>query len=344
MGNQGGVYTWSQTPAANATADNTVNWQEGQAPSSINDSARAMMASVAKFRDDISGSIVTTGTSTAYIVSSNQQFDSASDFNGKMIAFTPHVTNGPGPVTVTVDGFANLPLRSAPNVELPSGVVVQGTPYMARFNQTDNALYLANFHGNPYNIPIGGGLDYWGASAPNSSFVFPFGQAISRTTYATLFGLMGTTFGVGDGSTTFNLPDKRGRVSVSQDNMGGTAANRVTTGGSGVNGDSFGAAGGAEIYTQQRSDLPNVAAALNGTAGTVNVTLTSGNIISGTLVGGVTSGSGGLEALSGGAQSTPVASGTFTPQGTVNLNGGVTQTAIKTLPPAIIVPYIMRII
>jgi microcystin-dependent protein len=41
--------------------------------------------------------------------------------------------------------------------------------------------------------------------------VFPYGQAISRTTYATLFAAMGTTFGAGDGSTTFNVPDLRGR-------------------------------------------------------------------------------------------------------------------------------------
>jgi microcystin-dependent protein len=39
-------------------------------------------------------------------------------------------------------------------------------------------------------------------------------QAVSRTTYATLFALIGTSFGVGDGSTTFNLPDLRGRVPV----------------------------------------------------------------------------------------------------------------------------------
>ena len=49
MGNNGGVYTWSQSAANNATFDNTVNWEEGQAPSSINDSGRAMMASVAKY-------------------------------------------------------------------------------------------------------------------------------------------------------------------------------------------------------------------------------------------------------------------------------------------------------
>jgi hypothetical protein len=63
--NNGGVYTWSKTATANASADSTVNYAEGQAPSSLNDS-RATMASVAKYRDDISGAIVTTGTSAAY--------------------------------------------------------------------------------------------------------------------------------------------------------------------------------------------------------------------------------------------------------------------------------------
>ena len=39
---------------------------------------------------------------------------------------------------------------------------------------------------NPYNIPLAAGLDFWGTTAPNSCFAFPYGQAISRVTYATL--------------------------------------------------------------------------------------------------------------------------------------------------------------
>jgi hypothetical protein len=62
------LYKWSQTASADATADSTINWAEGQAPSSVNDSARAMMAATAKYRDDIAGAIVTTGSSTAYAV------------------------------------------------------------------------------------------------------------------------------------------------------------------------------------------------------------------------------------------------------------------------------------
>jgi hypothetical protein len=88
------LYKWSQTASADATADSTINWAEGQAPSSVNDSARAMMAATAKYRDDIAGAIVTAGTSTAYTVSSYEVFDTLAHLNAQMIAFTPHATNG----------------------------------------------------------------------------------------------------------------------------------------------------------------------------------------------------------------------------------------------------------
>ena len=61
--------------------------------------------------------------------------------------------------------------------------------------------------------------------------------------------VVGTTYGVGDGSTTFNLPDLRGRAVAGLDNMGGTAANRLTSGGSGINGIVLGASGGSETVT-----------------------------------------------------------------------------------------------
>ncbi|WP_407153915.1 phage tail protein [Bradyrhizobium sp. STM 3557] len=225
-----GVAWWSQVANSNATQDPSINWQEGQAPSSINDSARAMMASTAKWRDDIAGAIVTTGTSTSYAVSSYEQFDTLVRLNNQVIAFTPHTTSG-ATVTLNVDTLGNKPLRSAPNVELPAGTLIQGTPYEAVYNNTDGAFYLKGFYGSPYLIPLGGFLDYAGGTAPSSAFAFPYGQAISRTTYASLFSLIGTTFGAGDGSTTFNLPDLRGRVSACPDQLpGSTDAGRLVNG------------------------------------------------------------------------------------------------------------------
>ncbi|QPF93788.1 phage tail protein [Bradyrhizobium commune] len=248
------LYKWSQTASADATADSTINWAEGQSPSSVNDSARAMMAAIAKYRDDIAGAIVTSGTNTAYVVNSYQVFQSLSQLNGQVIAFTPHATNG-ATVTINVDGLGAKPLRSAPGGELPAGTIIQGTPYAALYNNGDAAFYLMGFFNNPYNMPIGCCIDFFGAIAPNSSFVLAYGQGISRTAYSTLFSMFGTTYGVGDGSTTFNIPDLRGRIIAGRDDMGGSAASRLTSSYFGGSASNLGAVGGSESHTLTTAQL-----------------------------------------------------------------------------------------
>jgi hypothetical protein len=245
---------WSQTASADASADSTINWAEGQAPSSVNDSARALMAASAKYRDDIAGAIVTTGTSTAYTASSYQVFDSLAHLGGQMIAFRPNVTNGAGPVTLNVDSLGARPLRRAPNAELLAGTIIQGTPYVATYNNSDGAFYLQGLYGSPYNVPLLGGMDFWDTVAPNSSFIFPMGQAISRTAYAAAFARWGTKFGSGDGSTTINVPDKTGRVSA----MVEAAASRPTSSLFGGNSTAIRAVGGAEKKTLLTANLPPI--------------------------------------------------------------------------------------
>src|SRR6516162_8893319 len=95
-------WKWSRTAASNATADGSINWADGQAPSTVNDSARAMMAAASKYRDDVGGAIATAGTGTAYTLSSFQVFDTLAHMDGAMIAFTPHAGNG-GACTLNVD-------------------------------------------------------------------------------------------------------------------------------------------------------------------------------------------------------------------------------------------------
>src|SRR6185503_20151943 len=109
-----GMYTWDRTAASNATADSAINWQEGQSPSSVNDSARAQMAVQAKWRDDIAGAIVTGGTSTAYTLATYTVFDTLAHMGGQLVAFSPHTTNG-ATVTLNADGLGAKPLRSAPS-------------------------------------------------------------------------------------------------------------------------------------------------------------------------------------------------------------------------------------
>ena len=60
-------------------------------------------------------------------------------------------------------------------------------------------------------IPAGVIHQYAGASAP-AGYLLCDGSAVSRTTYADLFAALGTTYGAGNGSTTFTLPDMRGRM------------------------------------------------------------------------------------------------------------------------------------
>lgn len=104
--------------------------------------------------------------------------------------------------------------------------------------------------------PAGVVLPYAGSAAP-TGWLLAYGQAVSRTTYAALFAAIGTAYGAGDGTTTFNLPDLRGRVAGGKDNMGGAAASRLTTAGSGVDGATLGAAGGAQTHTLTAAQMPS---------------------------------------------------------------------------------------
>ena len=58
----------------------------------------------------------------------------------------------------------------------------------------------------------------WSTAVVPTGYLECAGAAVSRTTYATLFGIIGTTYGVGDGATTFNLPDLQDRVPLSKSN------------------------------------------------------------------------------------------------------------------------------
>jgi len=98
---------------------------------------------------------------------------------------------------------------------------------------------------------------YAGSTAP-SGWLLCDGAAVSRTTYTNLFGLIGTTYGSGDGSTTFNVPDLRGRVPVGKDNMGGTAANRITSASTGgANSTTLGGAIGSQTHQLLTGEIPS---------------------------------------------------------------------------------------
>jgi microcystin-dependent protein len=125
---------------------------------------------------------------------------------------------------------------------------------------TERVNVLIRDYNNPIAqqrlVPSGTVLPFAGTTAP-TGFLLCSGQAVSRSTYSDLFAAIGTTYGAGDGSTTFNVPDLRGRVPAGKDDMGGGAAGRLTSGGSGLAGTTLGAAGGAETQTLTTAQMPS---------------------------------------------------------------------------------------
>jgi microcystin-dependent protein len=92
-------------------------------------------------------------------------------------------------------------------------------------------------------LKVGTILPFSGSTLP-TGYLFCDGSAISRTTYAGLFDVIGTTFGAGDGSTTFNLPNLKGKVPVGLDSND-------------TDFDTLGETGGEKKHTLTQSELPN---------------------------------------------------------------------------------------
>lgn len=113
--------------------------------------------------------------------------------------------------------------------------------------------------------------DWAGAGDPaGGRWLLCDGRQLSRTTYATLFTRLGTTYGAGNGTTTFNIPDCRGRVNVGPDNMGTGAAGRLPN-----TANTRGSAAGEERHTLSSTEMP--AHNHNGSVGRVSTSLGSPN-------------------------------------------------------------------
>lgn len=241
-----GLKTWSQTASSNGSADDQINYVEGQNPSTINNSGRALMAVVAKWRDDNNGTLTTSNSTNAYTVSTNQSLGTLSDGDTLIVR-----------VNAANTGAATLNSKSwkkGDGSEFSSGELKEDAIYHLAFHSGDDEWRTLGVQTAPaasaitYN-PATSGLNattvqaaidelvdnlqpvgtiaYFGANTPPGTWLECDGSAVSRTTYADLFAEIGTTFGTGDGSTTFNLPDLRGEFIRGWDNSRGVDAIRT---------------------------------------------------------------------------------------------------------------------
>src|SRR5215471_4291462 len=134
------IYKWSLTAASNDTADSIVNWRENQLPDTVNNSARAMMQRIAEFREDLTGSLVTTGTQPAYTLTTNAQFDSL--VNGRLLTIRIHATNTTTPANLNVNGLGPHDFRKfgvTGDLPIAPGDLQLGGLYQIMYSASANA-------------------------------------------------------------------------------------------------------------------------------------------------------------------------------------------------------------
>jgi len=133
------VYDWSTDAGANASSDSGINWAEGQQPSTVNNSARAMMGRLAEFVKDIGGSLAAGGTANGITVTANADLGAYAD--GMIIAFKA-AANNTGSTTLNVNAVGTRQIRKltgSGDVPLSANDIRQNGIYVCRYNSSLNS-------------------------------------------------------------------------------------------------------------------------------------------------------------------------------------------------------------
>ncbi|MBI1690542.1 tail fiber protein [Methylorubrum sp. DB1722] len=241
-----GLIDFSIFASENNVAAAPVNWQEGMPANAVNNSAREMMAALARWRGDDSGILGATIAGSAVSVTTFQGLKASHFTSAFRLSFALPQANT-GPVTLDVDGTGPRPWRRARGFEFAPGdipilvthdvvwVPVIGA-YISRAPTFDTPGRISAF-ATPEALPPG--------------WVECDGRELSRVSYAALFSVIGTAYGAGNGSTTFNVPDASGRTIFGRDNGRG----RLT--GAGGLGGNVGNVGGSETVTLSEAQMPS---------------------------------------------------------------------------------------
>lgn len=226
---------WSETDSSN-TSSAPDGAPEGMAPSGVNDVLRAHQGAIKRYVDQnipkTSG-----GSTSAYTLTYDVAPGALVNGMTHMVQF--HAANSSG-ATLNVNSLGAKPIQyyaaGAWRAVPPS---LWGPDWIApvTYNSSAGAYRLIGFDNRT------GTIEAWSGTTEPYGAVFCYGQTLNRTTYAGLFAVQGETYGAGNGSTNFKTVDARGYVLAGKDNMGGTAAGRLTDP---VDGTVLGDTGGSE--------------------------------------------------------------------------------------------------
>lgn len=199
----------------------------------------------------LSDYVVDTGSANSYAIAPSPAISAYS--NGQRFVFKVANTNT-GTAVLAVNGLSSTAiLRSNGFSGLGNGDLLAGQ--IVEVVKSPGGFELLT-------PPAGGGMPtgsmqmYAGSTAP-SGWLLCDASAVSRSTYGALFALIGTTYGSGDGSTTFNVPDMRGRVpvGVGTGTGGGSSGTGLPSGGSALTAVSRGTWKGEETHVLTTAEM-----------------------------------------------------------------------------------------
>jgi microcystin-dependent protein len=216
--------SFSEVDASNS-APSPAGFPEGMNMSGLNDSARSLMGALKRFWGRSQGRYASAGAINAYTLTPDAGLTAY--VVGERYSFRAHLANS-GPATLNISGLGAKPIKkmsAAGKTDLVSGDLQPGQPVTVEYDGSEMVLTTPAATASD-GVPAGTIVAFAGATAP-PGWLLCDGSAVSRAMYASLFAAIATTYGAGDGSTTFNLPDLRGRTAVGRDDLGGVAANRI---------------------------------------------------------------------------------------------------------------------
>jgi microcystin-dependent protein len=311
-----GAGTWTEDDNSNSAAAPD-GAPEGMAPGGINNVLRAHQGAIKRWYS-WSTPRLTGGSGAGYTLLYGSTPSALVDGMTHLVQF--HAGNAAG-ATLAVHALGALPLhyfaagqwRPVPPL-LWEGEQVFQVAYHAA-SGAYRLLHLRNRTGEVHA--------HAGAAAPAGSLNCA-GQAVSRSLYAGLFAALGTTYGAGDGTSTFNLPDLRDRALIGRGDMEGSAAGRVTNALSGLDTTVLGATGGV----QGRAVSLSVNGVATGSLGYTTNTASAGTAVYASGGGGMATGYDHYH--------------TGTTTGYLNVNASGTSGSFSILQPSLVLNYVVR--
>ncbi|WP_142417022.1 phage tail protein [Bartonella massiliensis] len=213
------IYDWSLTASENGGADSLINWSEGQHPNTVNNSARFMMQRVREYLSDTGGEIA------SLIINNNEQQKTAiilrsqslfSEYkNGISVCFKVKGKNI-GETTIALNSLEAKPVYKATEtglVALSGGEIQEGCLYRLVYDEDITGWQILNptrRQVTSFKRLPSGLIGPFAMERLPDGWLLCDGRAYSRFVYWDLFCAIGTTWGEGDGATTFNVPDFRG--------------------------------------------------------------------------------------------------------------------------------------